>query len=67
AHRLVYRCAMEAIEKEENFVDILFDKKEIKNNFSKKEIISWTNPERDIGSALEKIDSILKISEKLNF
>lgn len=67
AHRLVYRCAMEAIEKEKNFVDILFDKEEIKNNFSKKEIISWTNPERDIGSALEKIDSILKISEKLNF
>ena len=60
AHQLVYASAMTAIEQHENFIDILYNESEVKNNFSKEALISWTDAKHDIGSIEEKIDFDLK-------
>ncbi len=59
AHRLVYESAMTAIENHENFIDVLYSNPEIRQTFSKNDLISWTDPQKDTGQIQEKIDLVL--------
>lgn len=65
AHRLVYNSAMTAIEQHQNFIEVLYAENEVKQHFSKEDLISWTDPEKDIGSIQEKIELVLKEADKI--
>ncbi|WP_281165781.1 adenylosuccinate lyase [Liquorilactobacillus sicerae] len=65
AHKLVYQCAMETIEKKEHFIDVLYQQAEVKNNFTKEDLINWTDPQKDLGSILEKVDQVVSKAEEI--
>jgi adenylosuccinate lyase len=66
AHKLVYQCAMETIEKKEHFIEVLYRQADVKNNFTKEDLIGWTDPQKDLGSILEKVDQVVSKAEKVS-
>ncbi|MCH4009524.1 class-II fumarase/aspartase family protein [Companilactobacillus sp.] len=65
AHKLVYDSAMAAIEQNKNFIDVLYLENEVNSNFSKDEVIAWTDAKQDIGSIEEKIDQVLQKTDSV--
>lgn len=65
AHELVYKSAMKAIEQHENFLDILYEQPEIKKEFTRDELRSWTDPTKVLGSISVKIDDVLNKANEL--
>lgn len=65
AHELVYNTAMEAIEQHENFLDVLYEQPDVKQNFTRDQLTDWTDPSKDLGSISEKIDDVLAEANNL--
>lgn len=59
SHEIVYESAMQAIENNQDFIDLLFDQKIISDNFTRSQLTNWIKPENNLGECLDKVDYVL--------
>lgn len=64
AHQIVYESAMTAIEHHTNFIDTLYERPEINSQFSRDDILHWTDASEDIGSIKQKIDTVVQKADQ---
>jgi adenylosuccinate lyase len=65
AHELVYESAMTAIEQHVDFLELIYQRSEVSDHFSRDELKSWTNAENDLGNISERIDLVLARAKSL--
>ncbi|KRM61227.1 Lyase [Paucilactobacillus vaccinostercus DSM 20634] len=65
AHELVYESAMTAIEQHVDFLELIYQRSEVSDHFSRDELKSWTNAENDLGNISERIDLVLAHAKSL--
>ena len=64
AHHLVYQCSMQAFEQHKGFRDVLLAHPELAKHFSEQELTDWLNPQNYLGSAAEKVDTVIHYAEQ---
>ena len=65
AHELVRKCAMEAVERNLPLLDVLVKQQEITSLIPEQDLRDLMNPENYLGTAFERIDTIIKKFEEL--
>lgn len=64
AHHLVYQYSMQAFEQRKGFRDVLLAHQELAKHFSEQELTDWLNPQNYLGSAAEKVDTVIHYAEQ---
>ncbi len=64
AHALIYHASMKAAESKGEFLDILFERSEINDSFSKEELRRVLNPEKHTGLSAELSQNIVDLVRK---
>lgn len=64
AHHLVYECSMQAFEQHKPFKEVLIQHPKLVEHFSEQELTEWLKPQNYLGSAPQKVDTVIQYAEQ---
>lgn len=64
AHHLVYQCAMQAFEQNRPFAELLLADPQLQSELNADELTCWLDPINYLGSAPQKVDSVIHFAEQ---
>ena len=64
AHHLVYECSMQAFEQHKPFKEALIQHPKLVKHFSEQELTEWLKPQNYLGSAPQKVDTVIQYAEQ---